>query len=58
MDKIERIRNGETVIASDADMDVLEAAFPDLRSIPNPKQCGLLDRYLAFITKYPSTGNN
>jgi hypothetical protein len=53
------ILNGEQVVVSDQDLDTYNAleingdlAVDGLVSIPNPMQCGILDRWIAYIVPH------
>ena len=52
--KLKHLLLGEEVICSDADLEQLESGAPwatakRLASVPNPKRCGLLDAYIAYL---------
>ncbi len=53
MDKLERMKRGETVITNDAEMDEMSASGDEaahtIRSLPNPNQIGTQDQYEAWI---------
>ena len=46
--KIRRVRNGERVIVSEREIMAFPYV-PRMRTIPNPHQCGILDRWIAYI---------
>lgn len=46
--KLQRMFTGERVVCSDADLDVLEQSH-EVRSIPNPRQIGTVDKWLCWI---------
>jgi hypothetical protein len=49
--KREGLRNGESVIVSNSELDILEGMEEGnrLRTIPNPNRVGLLDMYIATL---------
>ena len=51
--KIEQLKAGERVITNDVEMDAMIDLDGDtmqqVRSIPNPKRCGVWDQYVAWI---------
>ena len=53
MDKLNAMRNGQSVIVSDAELDEIEKAdwnmVKQLRTVPNPSRCGILDAYIAEL---------
>ena len=53
MHKLERMKQGETVVVNDAEFDAMLAAGDDaayeVRSLPNPKRVGINDVYVAWI---------
>lgn len=53
MDKLNAMRNGRSVIVSDAELDEIEKAdwniVKRLCTIPNPSRCGILDAYIAKL---------
>lgn len=52
-DKFKQLLQGDDVVCSDSDLDELwklaNNASKEIRSIPNPNQCGTLDIWLAWI---------
>jgi len=54
-EKFQAMKSGERVVVGDRELDHIEAiddpSILHLRSIPNPRQIGTLDRYIAWIEK-------
>lgn len=48
--KFEKLLQGERVICSDADLDVLEQEG-EIRSVRNPRQIGTLDRWVCWLDR-------
>jgi hypothetical protein len=59
--KIKALRQGERIITNDDELDEIGPALGDdgnhLRSIPNPRRVGILDKYEAWIGKTKQTSS-
>ena len=53
LSKLEAMKNGETIITNDFEMDQMGLLDDDtmnkVRSLPNPNRCGIMDKYIAWI---------
>ena len=53
MDKLAKMVRGLDVVTNGAEIDIMIASGNDMayevRSLPNPGRCGLLDQYIAWI---------
>lgn len=52
--KLELMLAGERVVLDDAGLDILEQDY-EVRSLPNPRRCGLLEAWLCWIEKTPTS---
>lgn len=52
---LDRLKRGERIITNDLTLDAIlehcqdDDARYEIRSLPNPKRCGVLDQYVAWI---------
>ena len=51
--KLQQMKNGKKCITNDIEMDLMseidDETMNDVKSLPNPNRCGLLDQYIAWI---------
>lgn len=54
--KLDRLKRGERCVTNDIELDAIlehctdDPARYEIRSIPNPQRCGVLDQYIAWIS--------